>query len=106
MCVCCVLDVLCVCCVLDVLGVCCVLDVLRVCRVLDVLCSRYVVLCCFLDVVCCGCVVLCVRYLGGRQHGVLVQAEYGVRHDGVVGQEPAAHHLQGATESRGTRQLH
>ena len=49
---------------------------------------------------------MCVRYLGGRQHGVLVKAEYGVRHDGVVGQEPAAHHLQGATESRGTRQLH
>ena len=77
-----------------------------VCVVL-LLCSRCGVLCVWVvDVVCCGCVVLCVRYLGGRQHGVLVKAEYGVRHDGVVGQEPAAHHLQGATESRGTRQLH
>lgn len=31
--------------------------------------------------------------LCGGQHGVFVQAEDSVGHDGLVGQKPAAHHL-------------
>lgn len=33
------------------------------------------------------------RYLCGGQHCVFIQAEDGVGHDGLVGQEAAAHHL-------------
>lgn len=33
------------------------------------------------------------RYLCGGQHRVFIQAEHGVGHDGLVGQEAAAHHL-------------
>lgn len=34
------------------------------------------------------------RYLSGGQHCVFVQAEDSVSHDGLVGQEATAHHLQ------------
>lgn len=37
-------------------------------------------------------------HLCGGQHRVLVQAEDGFGHDGLVGQETTAHHLQGATQ--------
>lgn len=33
------------------------------------------------------------RYLCGGQHCVFIQAEDGIGHDGLVGQEAAAHHL-------------
>lgn len=33
-------------------------------------------------------------YLCGGQHRVFIQAEDGVGHDGLVGQEAAAHHLR------------
>lgn len=39
------------------------------------------------------------KYLCGGQHRVLIQAEDGVGRDGLVGQEAAAHHLHGETQS-------
>lgn len=35
-----------------------------------------------------------ITYLCGGQHCVFIQAEDGVGHDGLVGQEAAAHHLR------------
>lgn len=41
--------------------------------------------------------VQCTPYLCGGQHRVLVQAQNSVRHNGLVRQEPAAHHLREET---------
>lgn len=38
------------------------------------------------------------NHLGGGQHCVFIQAEDCVGHYGLVGQEAAAHHLQGETQ--------
>ena len=53
-----------------------------------------------------GLVLSVATDLCGRENRVLVQTEHGVRHYGLIGQEPAAHDLQGATESTRGKTLH